>query len=231
MIYPGLAIMVTVLAFNLLGDGIREALDPRQKRIDDRGCRRDRSPGADSRSHRRNGLSRRQPVDRVPHQGRQRRARRRRPVLRSADPARSSPIVGESGSGKSVTSLSIMGLIPSPPGRIAGGAITFDGRDLTNLSDRRDAATSAARRLSMIFQEPMTSLNPVLSIGRQMTEGIIEHLGPEPGGGAQARRRHDAPRQHPRARAAAEGIPAPVLGRHAAADHDRHRDVLPPAAC
>ncbi|SFC33685.1 ABC transporter ATP-binding protein [Tropicimonas isoalkanivorans] len=85
-------------------------------------------------------------------------------------------IVGESGSGKSVTSLSIMGLIPEPPGRIAGGRVFFDGQDLTKLTDRQLQKLRGSS-LSMIFQEPMTSLNPVLSIGRQMTEGIRQHLG------------------------------------------------------
>ena len=85
-------------------------------------------------------------------------------------------IVGESGSGKSVTSLSIMGLIPDPPGRIAAGRVIFDGQDLIKLGDREMQRLRGAR-LSMIFQEPMTSLNPVLSIGRQMTEGIMQHLG------------------------------------------------------
>ncbi len=85
-------------------------------------------------------------------------------------------IVGESGSGKSVTSLSIMGLIPKPPGRIAGGRVMFAGRDLTTLSDK-EMQKLRGSSLSMIFQEPMTSLNPVLSIGRQMTEGIQQHLG------------------------------------------------------
>ena len=85
-------------------------------------------------------------------------------------------IVGESGSGKSVTSLSIMGLIPDPPGRIAAGRVIFDGQDLTKLSDRQLQQLRGSS-LSMIFQEPMTSLNPVLSIGRQITEGIRQHLG------------------------------------------------------
>ena len=85
-------------------------------------------------------------------------------------------IVGESGSGKSVTSLSIMGLVPSPPGRVAAGRVDFDGQDLTRLSPRKMQGLRGSA-LSMIFQEPMTSLNPVLSIGRQMTEGIVEHLG------------------------------------------------------
>jgi peptide/nickel transport system ATP-binding protein len=85
-------------------------------------------------------------------------------------------IVGESGSGKSVTSLSIMGLLPYPAGHIAEGRIFFEGRDLAKLSDREMRRLRGAG-LSMIFQEPLTSLNPVLSIGRQMTEGIIQHLG------------------------------------------------------
>src|SRR5690606_19205259 len=85
-------------------------------------------------------------------------------------------IVGESGSGKSVTSLSIMGLLPYPTGHIAEGRIIFESRDLATLSDRELRKLRGAG-LSMIFQEPLTSLNPVLSIGRQMTEGIVHHLG------------------------------------------------------
>ncbi|GMG85014.1 ABC transporter ATP-binding protein [Paralimibaculum aggregatum] len=94
-------------------------------------------------------------------------------------------IVGESGSGKSVTSLSIMGLIPDPPGRIAGGRVMFGGQDLTRLGER-EMQRLRGDGISMIFQEPMTSLNPVLSIGRQMTEGIMHHLGLGP---AEARAR------------------------------------------
>jgi oligopeptide/dipeptide ABC transporter ATP-binding protein len=85
-------------------------------------------------------------------------------------------IVGESGSGKSVTSLSMMGLIPKPPGRIAAGKVLFEGRDLTKLNDK-EMQKLRGHSLSMIFQEPMTSLNPVLTIGLQMTEGIQQHLG------------------------------------------------------
>jgi len=85
-------------------------------------------------------------------------------------------IVGESGSGKSVTSLSIMGLLPHPAGRIADGRVLFEDRDLGQLSDR-DMRKIRGTGLAMIFQEPLTSLNPVLPIGRQMTEGIMQHLG------------------------------------------------------
>ena len=92
----------------------------------------------------------------------------------SIDPGRTLGIVGESGCGKSVTALSIMGLVPRPPGRIAGGEILFDGVDLLQLSA---AALRELRgnRISMIFQEPMTSLNPVLTVGEQITEGILRH--------------------------------------------------------
>lgn len=84
-------------------------------------------------------------------------------------------IVGESGSGKSVTSLSILQLISDPPGRIMGGQVLFEGRDLLSLS-QREIQRVRGKDIAMIFQEPMTSLNPVLTIGRQMTEGLIEHL-------------------------------------------------------
>lgn len=85
-------------------------------------------------------------------------------------------LVGESGSGKSVTALSLMRLIPSPPGRIAEGRVLYRGRDLLTLPDRalRDIR---GKEISMIFQDPLTSLNPMLRIERQMTEGIALHLG------------------------------------------------------
>ncbi|MFW6183905.1 MAG: ABC transporter ATP-binding protein [Chloroflexota bacterium] len=85
-------------------------------------------------------------------------------------------IVGESGSGKSVSVLSVMGLIPSPPGRVEAGEVIFNGRDLLKLS-QAEFRRVRGREIAMIFQDPMTSLNPVLSIGRQMTEGLKLHLG------------------------------------------------------
>jgi oligopeptide transport system ATP-binding protein len=84
-------------------------------------------------------------------------------------------IVGESGCGKSVTSLSIMRLIPNPPGRIVGGQILFDGEDLLKLSDE-EMRHIRGNRIAMIFQDPMTSLNPVLTVGRQITESLELHL-------------------------------------------------------
>lgn len=84
-------------------------------------------------------------------------------------------VVGESGSGKSVTAMSIMRLIPWPPGKIVGGSIMFDGQDLLALSDE-EMRSIRGRDIGMIFQEPMTSLNPVLTIGMQLTEPMIAHL-------------------------------------------------------
>src|SRR2546425_1047239 len=83
-------------------------------------------------------------------------------------------IVGESGCGKSVTALSIMALIPQPPGRIAGGEILFEGVDLTRLT-QGEMRELRGDRISMIFQEPMTSLNPVLTVGEQIVEGVLRH--------------------------------------------------------
>lgn len=83
-------------------------------------------------------------------------------------------IVGESGSGKSVTALASMGLIPSPPGKVETGEIIFEGRDLTSLSEK-EWRKVRGNQISMIFQEPMTSLNPLFTIGNQLMEGIRLH--------------------------------------------------------
>jgi oligopeptide/dipeptide ABC transporter ATP-binding protein len=83
-------------------------------------------------------------------------------------------IVGESGCGKSVTSLALMGLLPTPPARIVAGSALFDGRDLLTLSER-ERADLRGDRMAMIFQEPMTSLNPAFTVGDQIAEGIVRH--------------------------------------------------------
>ena len=85
-------------------------------------------------------------------------------------------VVGESGCGKSVTALSILRLVSTPPGRIVDGAIRFEGTDLLTLSETQ-MQEIRGNRISMIFQEPMTSLNPLLTVGRQISEAIALHQG------------------------------------------------------
>ncbi len=92
----------------------------------------------------------------------------------SVEAGRTLAIVGESGCGKSVTALSVMGLVPNPPGHIAGGSIRFEGTELvgapaSQLQDLR------GNGIAMIFQEPMSSLNPVFTIGEQIVEGLLRH--------------------------------------------------------
>jgi len=94
----------------------------------------------------------------------------------SVAPGETLAVVGESGCGKSVTSLSVLRLIASPPGRILDGRVRFLGQDLLQLSERKMRAIRG-NEISMIFQEPMTSLNPVLSIGRQISETFTLHRG------------------------------------------------------
>jgi len=83
-------------------------------------------------------------------------------------------IVGESGSGKSVTTKALMGLIPQPPGRIKQGEVLLEGKDLTKMNERQ-LQKIRGRDLSMIFQDPMTSLNPTMKVGNQIMEGLIKH--------------------------------------------------------
>lgn len=94
----------------------------------------------------------------------------------TVDEGESLGIVGESGSGKSVGVKSLMGLIPSPPGRVEDGEVIFNGRNLLELS-AEELRRVRGREMAMIFQDPMTSLNPVLTIGLQMTEALELHLG------------------------------------------------------
>src|SRR5256714_1532014 len=94
----------------------------------------------------------------------------------TVDPGETVAIVGESGSGKSVSALSILRLISDPPGRVTGGEVLFAGRDLMGLSEEQMRQVRGSE-IGMVFQEPMTSLNPVLTIGRQITETLEQHRG------------------------------------------------------
>jgi oligopeptide/dipeptide ABC transporter ATP-binding protein len=99
-----------------------------------------------------------------------------RDVSLSIYPGQTVALVGESGCGKSVTSLSILRLIPSPPGKVLSGSIKFDGRDLLSLSEK-EMRSVRGKEIAMIFQEPMTSLNPVYTIGDQIVEAVKLHQG------------------------------------------------------
>src|SRR5215217_2427228 len=89
-------------------------------------------------------------------------------------PGQTVALVGESGCGKSVTAMSVLRLIPSPPGKVLGGRVMFDGRDLLRLSEREMRSVRGGQ-IAMIFQEPMTSLNPVYTIGDQIAEAVKLH--------------------------------------------------------
>jgi oligopeptide/dipeptide ABC transporter ATP-binding protein len=95
-------------------------------------------------------------------------------VTLSVRPGEMLGLVGESGCGKTVTALSILRLVPDPPGRIVGGTISFEGRDLVRLPEEEIRKIRGCA-ISMIFQEPMTSLNPVFTVGEQVAEGIRHH--------------------------------------------------------
>ena len=92
------------------------------------------------------------------------------------NPGETLGIVGESGSGKSITAMSIMRLIPTPPGRIVNGSVHFEGDDVLTMSDE-EMRSVRGNKIAMIFQDPMTSLNPVLNINRQIGETLELHLG------------------------------------------------------
>jgi oligopeptide transport system ATP-binding protein len=94
----------------------------------------------------------------------------------TVEPGKTLGIVGESGCGKSVTALSIMSLLPQPPAKIVGGSVSFEGFDLAKLSER-DLEDVRGNQIAMIFQDPMTSLNPTLKIGTQIMETMERHLG------------------------------------------------------
>ncbi len=116
----------------------------------------------------------------------------------TVEPGETLGIVGESGSGKSVSSLAMLGLLPMPPAKILGGTARFQGRDLLKLS-QNELAGIRGNRIAMIFQDPMTSLNPFLTIGQQLTEVSRLHL----------RHSHEQARRHAIEMLERVGLPAP----------------------
>ena len=136
-------------------------------------------------------------------------------------------IVGESGCGKSVSALSIMGLLAKPAGKILGGRVLFNGADLLTYSNS-EMRRIRGREIAMVFQEPMTSLNPLLTIGRQLTESLELHMGMD---AAQARTRvielMDMVEINGRP-AQTQPVPAPPERRHASAGDARVGALVPP---
>jgi len=189
---PGLVILVLVIGINLLGDGLRDVLDPRLKSgaMSRPVARIDAAPAAE----RATGLAQPAAAETAPERrpvlsvrGLKTQFRLGRTVYRAVDGvdfevARGEAlgIVGESGSGKSVTALSILGLVPTPPGRIAGGRILFHGPSGGEPEDLVDTPLSRLQairgnRIAYIFQDPLTTLNPLLTVGEQVAETIRRH--------------------------------------------------------
>jgi peptide/nickel transport system permease protein len=182
---PGAMILIIVMGVNLLGDGIRDALDPRLK------------AGALSRPQPATKVARAaaspaqaEPAQAEPGPAPQhalavsnlstsfdlgaRELKAVRHVNLHLTPGECLGIIGESGSGKSVTALSILRLVASPPGVIKGGSVTFDGRDLVRLP-QPELRRIRGNRIAYIFQDPLTTLHPLLTVGTQLLEAIKAH--------------------------------------------------------
>ncbi len=184
-IVPGVLILVLVIGINLLGDGLRDVLDPRLKSgaLSRPVARTAVAEGRTSGTGDRGALLEVRNLRTEFHIGQR--------VLKAVggvdfvlQPGESLGIVGESGSGKSVTALSILGLVPTPPGIVAGGEIRFAGRDLLRLP-MHDLQDIRGNRIAYIFQDPLTTLNPLMRVGHQVTETLVRHQGL---GGSAARR-------------------------------------------
>jgi peptide/nickel transport system permease protein len=184
-ILPGVMILLIVMSVNLLGDGIRDALDPRLRsgaltrpmaatRVE-----RSQVPPAQG-----NGLLRIDALETQFHVG-PRVYRAVNGVTLHLDPGECLGLIGESGSGKSVTALSVMGLVASPPGVITGGAVRLEGQDLVG-APYEVLRPLRGRRVAYIFQDPLSTLHPLYRIGDQLTEAIRVH---EPVNHAEAERR------------------------------------------
>jgi len=180
MVYPGAAIALTVLAFNLLGDGLRDAFTVdtvRRRRRGRAGLTKVALEQATTPANDRvdtdapllvvENLT----VEFGTEQGTHRVVQ---DVSFHVRPGEVLGLVGESGSGKTVSSLAILRLIPSPPGRIVGGSIRFDGTDLL-AADFDTIQRLRGAEIAMIFQDPMSSLNPAYTVGNQLAEAVLLH--------------------------------------------------------
>jgi peptide/nickel transport system permease protein len=174
-IIPGIMIFLIVMSINLLGDGVRDALDPRLKsgaltrpRATTRVDRKGPVPQADQK-----GLLNIQSLETQFHVG-PRVYRAVNEVSLHVSAGECLGIIGESGSGKSVTALSVMGLVASPPGVITGGAVRYDGEDLLDASYER-LRQKRGNNVAYIFQDPLATLHPLYKIGDQLIEAIQSH--------------------------------------------------------
>ena len=176
-IVPGVMILVIVMAINLLGDGVRDALDPRlrsgalNRPLSATLVARDRVAAPASRPTddilRIDGLETQFHVKDTVY-------RAVGGVSLSVAPGECLGIIGESGSGKSVTALSVMGLVASPPGLITGGSVHYRGEDLVGAPYRR-LRTLRGREVAYIFQDPLATLHPLYRVGDQLVEAISAH--------------------------------------------------------
>lgn len=174
-VVPGVMILIIVMSINLLGDGVRDALDPRLK------------SGALSRPMASTMVRRKDPVPASEGKGllevqdlqtqfhvKDRVYRAVGGVSLHVKPGECLGVIGESGSGKSVTALSVMGLVASPPGVITGGAVRYDGEDLIGAPYRK-LRDMRGRNVAYIFQDPLATLHPLYKVGDQLIEAIRSH--------------------------------------------------------
>lgn len=173
---PGLMIFVLVMSINLLGDGIRDVLDPRL-----RSGALNRPMAVTTVERKVNPPAERLAASLLEVDGLEtgfRAGSRLAPAVRSIsfalDKGECLGLIGESGSGKSVTALSIMGLVASPPGVIAGGAVYLGGRDLLALPEHELIALRGSR-VAYVFQDPLTTLHPLFPVGEQIAEAVMSH--------------------------------------------------------
>ena len=173
-VVPGIMIFLIVMSINLLGDGVRDALDPRLRSGAltrplpmTRVARKQAPPAATD------DLLAIQDLQTQFHVGK-RIYRAVGGVSLAVRPGECLGLIGESGSGKSVTALSVMGLVPSPPGVIAGGAVRFQGEDLVGAS-YETLRRKRGDRVAYIFQDPLATLHPLYRVGRQLAEAIQSH--------------------------------------------------------
>ncbi|MBY6200621.1 dipeptide/oligopeptide/nickel ABC transporter permease/ATP-binding protein [Maritalea mobilis] len=174
-IVPGMMILVIVMAINLLGDGVRDALDPRLKSgalnrpLPATLVARDRKPVEPKRE----GILTLTDLE-TQFRVKDRVYRAVGGVTLGVRPGECLGIIGESGSGKSVTALSVMGLVASPPGIVTGGSVHLEGEDLIGAPYRR-LRTLRGRKVAYIFQDPLATLHPLYRIGDQLIEAISAH--------------------------------------------------------